>query len=86
MVTTPTVKQPIFFAISATTGALPVPVPPPRPHVINTISEPCNDFFMSLSDSLAASSPTFGTEPAPKPPVTSFPIRIFTSALVYNKS
>jgi len=31
-VTTPTVRIPRFLAISATTGAAPVPVPPPIPH------------------------------------------------------
>jgi hypothetical protein len=50
-------KVPIFFAISATTGAVPPPVPPPRPQVINTTSEPSIAFFNSCSDSFAASSP-----------------------------
>ena len=40
LVTTPTVRIPICFAISATIGAPPVPVPPPIPAVINTISAP----------------------------------------------
>ena len=39
-VTTPTVRIPISFAIFATTGAAPVPVPPPIPQVTNTISAP----------------------------------------------
>mmetsp|Transcript_1984 Transcript_1984/g.4085 ORF Transcript_1984/g.4085 Transcript_1984/m.4085 type:complete len:207 (+) Transcript_1984:1385-2005(+) len=39
-VTTPTVKIPISFDRRATTGAAPVPVPPPIPAVINTISAP----------------------------------------------
>ena len=39
-VTTPTVKIPICLATSAITGAPPVPVPPPIPAVINTMSAP----------------------------------------------
>ena len=82
IVTTPTVRAPIFFAISATTGAAPVPVPPPSPQVINTISAPWSFDLISCSDSLAASSPTWGSDPAPSPLVISFPIRILSSALV----
>ena len=37
LLTTPTVKIPISFAICATIGAAPVPVPPPIPAVMNTI-------------------------------------------------
>lgn len=39
-VTTQIVSAPSSFATSATTGAAPVPVPPPSPQVINTISAP----------------------------------------------
>ena len=39
-VTTPTVSEPCSLASSATTGAAPVPVPPPIPQVTNTISAP----------------------------------------------
>ena len=39
-VTTPTVRAPCSFAIRAITGAAPVPVPPPIPHVTNTMSAP----------------------------------------------
>ena len=81
-VTMPTVKAPTFFAISAITGAEPVPVPPPRPQVIKTISEPRNIFLISCSVSLAASSPILGSDPAPKPFVSSLPSRIFLSAVV----
>ena len=38
LVTTPTVRMPASRAISATTGAAPVPVPPPMPAVMNTMS------------------------------------------------
>ena len=40
LVTTPTVSIPISFAKPATTGAAPVPVPPPIPAVTKTISAP----------------------------------------------
>ena len=38
--TTPTVSAPSSRAISAITGAAPVPVPPPMPAVTNTMSAP----------------------------------------------
>ena len=75
-VTTPIVNAPCFFAIFAITGAAPVPVPPPKPQVMKTISLLPIFFFISDSDSLAASSPTLGLLPAPNPCVNSFPIRI----------
>ena len=51
-VTTPTVSAPIsFFAISAITGAAPVPVPPPSPAVTNTMSAPFSASLMSSRDS-----------------------------------
>ncbi len=85
-VTTATVRAPIFLAISAITGAEPVPVPPPNPQVTKTMSLPSRTSFIVLSSSLADSSPTLGSLPAPNPRVTSFPIKIFLSALVSNKS
>ena len=39
-VTTPIVRAPKSLAISAITGVAPVPVPPPSPAVINTMSAP----------------------------------------------
>ena len=39
-VTTPMVRAPTDLAISAMTGAAPVPVPPPLPAVMNTMSAP----------------------------------------------
>ena len=39
-VTTATVRMPISFASCATTGAAPVPVPPPKPAVMNSMSAP----------------------------------------------
>ena len=60
-VTTPTVSAPIsFLAISAITGAAPVPVPPPSPAVTNTMSAPFSASLMSSRDSDAASRPTSG--------------------------
>ena len=40
LVTTPIVSAPSDLAIAATTGAPPVPVPPPSPAVTNTMSAP----------------------------------------------
>ena len=63
-VTTPTVSAPIsFFAISAITGAAPVPVPPPSPAVTNTMSAPFSASLMSSRDSAAAPKPTSGLAP-----------------------
>ena len=39
-VTTPTVRMPSSLEMDAMRGAAPVPVPPPMPAVMNTISEP----------------------------------------------
>ncbi len=66
-VTTPITNEPSFFASDAITGAAPVPVPPPKPQVMKTISLPEILFFISEFDSFAASSPTFGLLPAPSP-------------------
>ncbi len=80
-VTTPTVSAPIsFLAISAITGAAPVPVPPPSPAVTNTMSAPFSASLMSSRDSEAADRPTSGLAPAPSPLVDSWPMFSFTSA------
>ena len=73
-VTTATVRIPKFLAISATTGAAPVPVPPPIPHVTNTMSA---SFIISLISSLFSSTalaPISGLAPAPSPFVSFSPI------------
>ena len=44
-VTTPMVSAPTALAISATIGAPPVPVPPPLPAVMNTMSAPLQHLF-----------------------------------------
>ena len=48
-VTTPIVNAPICFAISATSGAPPVPVPPPLPAVMNTMSAPLSTSSISCA-------------------------------------
>ncbi len=73
-VTTPTVKAPISFAILATTGAAPVPVPPPIPAVTNTISAPWIASSICSLDSSAAFFPISGLAPAPNPRVNFSPI------------
>ena len=73
-VTTPTVKMPISFASLATTGAAPVPVPPPIPQVTNTISAPFRAAEISSVLSSAAFSPISGLAPAPSPLVSFSPI------------
>ena len=68
MVTMPMVSMPCSRAMRATTGAAPVPVPPPMPAVMNTIlvlSVNRSAIFSSLSK--AAWRATEGTLPAPSP-------------------
>mmetsp|Transcript_53808 Transcript_53808/g.64936 ORF Transcript_53808/g.64936 Transcript_53808/m.64936 type:complete len:251 (-) Transcript_53808:292-1044(-) len=74
LVTIPTVKAPHSFAISATTGAAPLPVPPPIPLVTNTRSLPSTIAAISSRLSSAAMRPTSGFPPAPRPRVTPMPI------------
>ena len=81
LVTTPTVRIPISFAILATTGAAPVPVPPPIPQVTNTISAPFKACEISSELSSAAFSPTSGLAPAPSPLVSFSPICMAVGAL-----
>ena len=74
LVTIATVKAPASFASFATTGDAPVPVPPPMPAVINTISDPCNASVISFWSALAHSFPNSGLPPTPKPFAIFFPI------------
>mmetsp|Transcript_4367 Transcript_4367/g.5737 ORF Transcript_4367/g.5737 Transcript_4367/m.5737 type:complete len:291 (-) Transcript_4367:488-1360(-) len=74
LVTIATVNAPLSFAISATTGAAPDPVPPPIPDVIKHRSVPCIIAAISEADSSAAISPMAGSPPAPRPRVTEAPI------------
>jgi len=61
------------LAISAITGAAPVPVPPPIPAVIKTISAPSSTSSMRSRSSSAACLPISGFAPAPRPLVSAFP-------------
>mmetsp|Transcript_1860 Transcript_1860/g.5650 ORF Transcript_1860/g.5650 Transcript_1860/m.5650 type:complete len:224 (+) Transcript_1860:462-1133(+) len=73
-VTTPTVRAPEALAHAATTGAAPVPVPPPMPAVTKTMSAPLTTSAIAFVDSTAARRPTSGDPPAPRPLVTSVPM------------
>ena len=81
LVTTPTVRAPACLAISATTWAAPVPVPPPIPAVMKTMSAPFTHSASTSLDSSADFSPTSGLAPAPRPLVSSSPIWILVGAL-----
>ena len=74
LVTTATVRIPISRATSATIGAAPVPVPPPMPAAMNTMSEPVSSSRSASLSSMAASRPTSGLAPAPRPLVMPPPI------------
>ena len=79
MVTIPTVRISISFAMRAMTGAAPVPVPPPIPAVMNTILVP--SFSCALISSIlssAASRARSGRLPAPSPCVMLRPSCSFT--------
>ena len=81
LVTAPTVSAPISsLAISAITGAEPVPVPPPSPAVTKTMSAPFSASLISSRLSAAAPAPTSGLPPAPRPRVSSWPIESLMSA------
>ena len=67
-VTTPTVKQPkSCLAIRATTGAPPVPVPPPIPAATNAKSVPASASRTSSALSSKQAIPNSGTPPTPIP-------------------
>ena len=74
LVTTATVRIPNSFATLATIGAAPVPVPPPIPAAIKTMSAPSSILRISSWSSSAALRPTFGFAPAPRPFVVAPPI------------
>ena len=79
-VTTATQRALISWATQAITGAAPVPVPPPSPTVMKTMSAPASTSIRPLMSSRAASRPTSGSPPHPSPPVRSLPNWIFTGA------
>src|SRR5206468_4675332 len=66
-------QDPRSLASEATTGAAPVPVPPPSPAVMNTMSAPLRSRVIWSGSSCAALRPTSGFEPAPSPPVSLVP-------------
>ena len=80
IVTTEITIAPISRASDATTGAQPVPVPPPSPHVTKTRSAPCSASRISFLLSSAAFFPISGKPPAPSPLVRFLPISILLSA------
>ena len=73
LVTTATVSAPISEASEAMTGSAPVPVPPPRPAVRNTMSEPSSSSSMRSVSSSADLRPISGSPPAPRPLVSCGP-------------
>mmetsp|Transcript_311 Transcript_311/g.410 ORF Transcript_311/g.410 Transcript_311/m.410 type:complete len:283 (+) Transcript_311:339-1187(+) len=74
LVTIATVNAPLSFEISETTGAAPLPVPPPMPLVMKHRSAPLTMALISSLDSSAAKRPTSGSPPAPNPLVTDDPM------------
>src|SRR5580692_3846927 len=80
LVTTATVSAPISQASEAMIGAAPVPVPPPRPVVTNTMSAPSSASIILSESSSAALRPTSGFAPAPSPLVSFTPSCSFTGA------
>ncbi len=85
-VTTPMVSAPSERAIRATTGAPPVPVPPPSPAVTKTMSAPLMTSSISSEWSSAACVPTSGLAPAPRPRVSSRPMSSLTSASLISNA
>ena len=85
-VTTPMVRAPSERAIFATTGAPPVPVPPPSPAVTKTMSAPLRVSSISSAWSSAAWRPVSGFAPAPRPLVSSRPMSSLTSASLMSSA
>ncbi len=85
-VTTPMVSAPSPRAISAMTGAAPVPVPPPSPAVMNTMSAPFTISSISSWCASAALRPTSGSLPAPSPRVRSRPMSSLRSASLMSSA
>ncbi len=80
--TIPTTIAPSSLAIFETTGAAPVPVPPPIPAVTNTRSaSPRTSLIVPCAISVAR-SPILGSPPAPRPLVSDLPTRILVSASI----
>jgi hypothetical protein len=86
LLTTATVREPSSRLNSATTGAPPVPVPPPMPAAMKTMSAPCSTCWMRSVSSWAAFLPTSGSPPAPKPRVVVAPNWSFTGARLRSRA
>ena len=80
VVTTAMVSAPFCRAISAITGAAPEPVPPPRPVVMTTKSDPVNARPIWSVASRAATSPAPASPPVPRPLVICLPTAILVRA------
>src|ERR1035437_11102613 len=74
LVQTAMVNAPAALAAWATIGAAPVPVPPPMPHVTNTMPVSPTISFISSRLSSADLMPLVGSPPAPRPRVRRLPI------------
>src|SRR5712692_2011846 len=73
LVTTATESAPSSPASDATTGAAPLPVPPPRPAVMKIMSAPSSASMIFSVSSSAALRPISGLAPAPSPLVSLAP-------------
>ena len=67
LVTTPTSGAQLLRHAAPTTGAAPVPVPPPMPAVMNTMSAPLEVLAQALDVLQRRRAPTSGLPPAPSP-------------------
>ena len=85
-VTIPTVNTPSSLEICEITGAAPVPVPPPIPAVMNTMSAPSIKAIIASLSASTASLPTLEFAPAPNPLVKFFPTCILCSDGLLSKS
>ena len=81
----PTTIAPCSFAICATTGAVPVPVPPPMPAVMNTRSASQRSPSRVGRAISAARLPTSGNPPAPRPLVSDLPTSTLLSAWIMSR-
>ena len=85
-VTTQIVRAHSSLAISATTGAAHVPVQPPRPQVMKTISAQSREVFISSLLSSAAFFHTSGSDQAQSPQVITFHMFSFLGASELNRA
>ncbi len=85
LVTTATVRMPISLASCATTGAAPVPVPPPMPAVMNTMSAPSSAAMICSRSSSAAWRPTSGWRRRPAPGDVAAELQLHLRAAVLDR-